>query len=60
MVNDKAPVNSCVVGVSLLHILVAFDFSQLCSSALLAVVGTVISYFVSKRLEALFEKELSN
>jgi hypothetical protein len=60
MIEDKTPLKTCVVGGSLLNVLVTFDFSQLCSSALLAVVGTVISYFVSKGLKALFGKDLSN
>ena len=48
MIENKTPLKTCVVGGSLLNILVTFDFSQLVSSVLLAVMGTVVSYFVSK------------
>jgi ABC-type transport system involved in multi-copper enzyme maturation permease subunit len=60
MLENRTPLKTCVVGGSLLNVLVTFDFSQLFSSALLAVVGTLVSYFVSKGLKALFEKDPSN
>jgi hypothetical protein len=53
--DEKLHTKACVAGGSLLNVLVTFDFSQLLSSALLAIMGTIISYFVSKALKAVFE-----
>jgi hypothetical protein len=55
IMHEKLPAKACVVGGSLLNVIVTFDFSQLLSSALLAIVGTIVSYFVSKALKLVFE-----
>ena len=44
-----------MLGGSLLSVVVTFDFSHLVSSVLLGVIGTVVSYFVSRVLKIVFE-----
>jgi hypothetical protein len=54
---DKMPGKVGMVGGSLLSVVVTFDFSHLLSSLFLAATGTVVSYFVTKALKAIFENE---
>jgi hypothetical protein len=55
MIDNRLPSKAYVLGGSLLNVLVTFDFNHLLSSILLAIMDTVVSYFVSKELKAVFE-----
>jgi hypothetical protein len=60
MINDKVPFRAGVVGGTLLNVVVTFDLGNLVSSAILAVVGTTVSYFVTKVLKEVFEGPLDS
>src|ERR1043165_5850539 len=55
MIGDKVPFRAGLVGGSLLNVVVTFDVGHLVSSVMLAVVGTTVSYFVTKVLKGVFE-----
>jgi hypothetical protein len=57
MINDKMPFRAGVAGGTLLNVVFTFDFGHLLSSAILAAIGTLVSYVVTRILKALFEKE---
>jgi hypothetical protein len=52
----RSPAGWSTLSGSLLSIVVTFDASELIASCVLAAVGTIVSYGVSRMLKALFEK----
>jgi hypothetical protein len=54
MTTDKMPANISAVCGSLLSITVSLNSGELIKSVILGVIGTLVSYWVSRILKALF------
>ena len=57
MIDNTTPGKAAVLGGCLLNAIVTFDKGQLLGSVVLTAIGAVVSYFVSRMLKMLFERD---
>jgi len=57
MIDNTTPGKAAMLGGCLLNVMVTFDKGQLLSSVILTAVGAVVSYFATRLLKILFERD---